>query len=353
MRVTSSRRGATLPLAILAIVLISLTVAAGYARVSSERRINGDQQAQVDAFSVAESGLERYIGGIVTIPPASHDTTITGLPGGSAQISLRRIMAAAGTAPALYVITSRGTSTSSVRYGASVPSAERTVGQYAFWQVGTIGVSAAWTAISGLHKSGGSGTLSGFDQCGVKPAVAGVSVPNVPGYDQTGGSSVPAGSPNIGSLGADTAAAKTAVPIDWDGIVNGGAITPDFVIPTQSWPTSSQMNNWPVIRVNGDVTIPTGKGILIITGNATMSGSDRWDGVVLVGGALTSSGNNTVDGAVVTGLNVQLGMPVGTSDLGSGTKTYIYNSCSIDSALSSLGKIQRIRNGWTDDWPSY
>jgi Tfp pilus assembly protein PilX len=353
MRVTSSRRGATLPLAIFAIMLISLAAAAGYARVSSERRINGDQQARVDAFAVAESGLERYIGGISTIPPASHDTTITGLPGGSAQISLRRIMAAAGTAPALYVISSRGTSTSAVRYGASVPSAERTVGQYAFWQVGTIGVSAAWTAISGLHKSGGSGTLSGFDACGVDPALAGVAVPLSPGYVQTGGSSVPTGLPPISSLGADTAQAAAAVPIDWDGIVNGGAITPDYVIPTQSWPTSSQMNNWPIIRVNGDATIPTGKGILIITGNATIAGSDRWDGVVLVGGALTSSGSNTVDGAVVTGLNVQLGMTVASSDLGSGTKTFVYNSCSIDSALTSLGKLQRIRNGWTDNWPSY
>jgi hypothetical protein len=353
MRVTSSRRGATLPLAIFAIMLISLAAAAGYARVSSERRINGDQQAQVDAFAVAESGLERYIGGVLTIPPAIHDTTITGLPGGSAQISLRRIMVAAGTAPALYVISSRGTSTSAVRYGASVPSAERTVGQYAFWQVGTIGVSAAWTAITGLQKSGGSGTLSGYDACGVKTALAGVAVPTSPGYNQSGGTSVPTGAPAIGSLGADTSQAKTAVPIDWDGIVNGGAITPNYVIPTQSWPTSSQMNNWPVIRVNGTADIPTGKGILIITGDATINGSVEWDGIVLVGGALTSSGSNTIQGAVVTGLNVQLGLPVGVSDLGSGTKTYVYNSCSVDSALTSLGKLQRIRNGWTDDWPSY
>ena len=88
MRVRSNCRGATLPLAILAIVLISLTVAAGFARVSSERRINGDQQAQVDAFAVAQSGLERYVSGISTIPPASHDTTITGLPGMLSSIQL-------------------------------------------------------------------------------------------------------------------------------------------------------------------------------------------------------------------------------------------------------------------------
>jgi Tfp pilus assembly protein PilX len=354
VRITSNRRGATLPLAILAIVLISLVVAAGYARVSSERRINGDQQAQVDAFAVAQSGLERYINGIVAMPPASHDTTITGIPGGSAQVSLRRLHVGTGSKPTLYVITSRGTSTGSVRYGASTPSAERTVAQYGVWQPGNMSVSAAWTSITGLNKSGGSGTLSGVDQCGVMPAVAGVAVPNAPGYNQTGGASVPTGGPPpIGSLGADTAAAKSAVHVDWPGILNDNAIPPDFVIPTQSWPTSTQMNSWPTIRVNGDADIPSGKGVLIITGNATINGSINWQGVVLVGGTLTSTGNNTVQGAVVSGLNVQLGMSVGASDVGSGTKTYVYNSCSIDSALTNLGKLQRIRNGWTDNWPSY
>lgn len=353
MRVTANRRGATLPLAILAIVLITLTVAAGYARVSSERRINGDQQAQVDAFALAQTGLERYASGVSSIPPASHDTTITGLPGGSAQVSLRRIRAAAGGSPALYVISSRGTSTGSVRYGAMTPSAQRTVAQYATWQTGTMNVTAAWTSITGLHKNGGSGTLSGVDQCGVMPTISGVAVPTTPGYTQNGGSSVPNGSPPIGSLGADTAQAKSQVHIDWPGIVNGGALTPNFVIPGQSWPTSSQMNNWPIIRVNGNTSIPDGKGTLVITGDATISGNTTWQGVLLVGGTLTSNGNNTVAGAVVTGLNVQLGASVTTSDAGNGNKTFVYNSCNIDSALTSLGQLQRIRNGWTDDWPSY
>jgi hypothetical protein len=353
MRPRWSRRGATLPLAILAIVLISLTVAAGYARVSSERRINGDQGAQLDAFAVAQTGLERYIGGISTAPPASHDSTIPGVPGGSAQISLRRVRPAVGASPALYVISSRGTSTSAVRYGAATPSAERTVAQYAIWQPGSMNVSAAWTSVTGLHKNGGSGTISGVDQCGAKPAVAGVAVPNSPGYDQNGGSSVPSGSPNIGSLGADTAQAKGNVHIDWRAILNGGAITPNFVIPNQSWPTAGQMNSWPIIRVNGNTSIPSGKGTLIVTGDATISGSTMWQGVILVGGTITSNGTNTVAGAIVTGLNVQLGAAVPVSDVGNGTKTFVYNSCNVDSALTNLGNLQRIRNGWTDDWPSY
>jgi hypothetical protein len=44
---------------------------------------------------------------------------------------------------------------------------------------------------------------------------------------------------------------------------------------------------------------------------------------------------------------------VPSSDIGNGTKTFVYNSCNVDRALTSLGTLQRIRNGWTDDWPSY
>ena len=249
MRVTSSRRGATLPLAILAIVLISLTVAAGYARVSSERRINGDQGAQLDAFAVAQTGLERYISGVSGIPPVSLDSTINGLPGGNAQISVRRIRPAVGATPALYVISSRGTSTSAVRYGASTASAQRTVAQYAVWQPGSMSISAAWTSITGLHKNGGSGTLSGVDQCGSQARRCGRRSPRPrrvhPEWRLVGSDRLAA----IGSLGADTAQAKDQVPIDWNGILNGGVITPDFIIPGRSWPTSgAEWNSWPIIR---------------------------------------------------------------------------------------------------------
>ena len=52
--------------------------------LSSERQISSDNQAQVDAFAVAQSGLEQYFSTIIGMPPASVDTTITTLPGGTA-----------------------------------------------------------------------------------------------------------------------------------------------------------------------------------------------------------------------------------------------------------------------------
>jgi hypothetical protein len=84
-----------------------------------------------------------------------------------------------------------------------------------------------------------------------------------------------------------------------------------------------------------------------------LNGSEQWDGVLLVGGALTSSGNNTVSGAVITGLNLLLGEAVGVSDLGSGTKTFIYNSCKIASAALRFKGFLPLRNTSVDNWPVY
>jgi hypothetical protein len=144
------------------------------------------------------------------------------------------------------------------------------------------------------------------------------------------------------------------VGVDWAGIVQGpiSPILPhDYLYP--AWPTAAQMNSWPVTRVNGDLSLPaSGKGILIVTGNLTLSGSENWDGLILVGGTITSNGNNHTMGAVIAGLNVKLGQTVGTSNL-NGNKTYEYDSCALQRALGRIGSIQRVRNGWIDTWPSY
>ena len=62
------RRGVSLPLVILMMALLALAVTAGFGRVSEERRIVGDQQAQLDALAVAQSGLERYVAVMDTQP---------------------------------------------------------------------------------------------------------------------------------------------------------------------------------------------------------------------------------------------------------------------------------------------
>jgi hypothetical protein len=361
MCVRLNQRGATIPLTIIVIAVMAVAVAITYHRLSSERNITSDAQAQVDAFAVAQSGLNSYLAGLGSaMPPGFHDTTIAGLPGGSAQVTMRRLKDSVMTTsliPAVYVITSRGVNTTAKRYGPRTPPAERTVATYAQWVPAPFDLNAAFTSLSGLDKNGNSGALDGNDACAGsgQPAIPGVAVPN---GTYTGHTSPINGNPDNTPQGLGTpgigGTAKDEVGIDWTNIMNGTLLPADYVYPTDGWPTSTQFADWPVTRVNGSLSLPgNGKGILIVTGDFTLSGSTQWDGLVLVGGTLTSNGNNTINGAVITGLNVKLGIAVPQTAIGNGNKTFQYHSCNLTRALGHVGSLQRIRNGWTDTWSSY
>ena len=348
-----NRRGATLPLGIIVLAVMSVAVAITYARITAERHTSGDLKAQLGAFAVAQTGLSRYMAALTGKPGASHDTTMTDLLGGTAQISLRMLRESTTTLlPAVYVITSRGSYTGAKRYNSLTPSAQRTVATYALWTPAPVDIDGAWTSLSGLDKNGNSGALDGNDHCagtGAAP-IPGVAVPTGTFTgDPTPINGTPEDTPkNLGPV----ASAKDSVGIDWAGITAGTFLPPDYLYPT--WPTSTQMNNWPVIRANGDLNLPSdGKGILIVTGNLTINGSQTWSGLILVGGVIVSSGNNAVYGAVITGLNAKLGMVVPQQSIGSGNKTYQYDSCNLARALGHIGSLQRVRNGWTDTWSSY
>ena len=355
-----NRRGATLPLTIMVISILGVSVAISYARLSSERRITGDGQAQIDAFAVAQSGLNSYMAGRNGKPAAHQDTTFTDLPGGTAQVSLRVLRESTTTLlPAVYVISSRGTATGAKRYDDRSPAAQRTVSTYALWTPAPLDLHAAITTLGGMDKAGGSGTMSGVDACGAMPTIAGVAVPN---GAYTGSTSPIDGNPDntpvqLGT-GGPGGTAKDEVDIDWQGIVAwpNTTLMPDLVY-SGTWPTSADFANWPVIRVNNhpgaDFDLPAdGKGILIVTGNLLLSGSKTWEGVILAGGSVRSNGSNNMRGAVIGGLNVKLGEMVPVSQM-NGTKSYQYDSCALTRALGHIGSLQRVRNGWMDTWASY
>jgi hypothetical protein len=160
---------------------------------------------------------------------------------------------------------------------------------------------------------------------------------------------VEVGNPPIDSVAPDS------VAIDWNGIVNLGAIQASITIPGGSWPTAALADTtyYPIIRVNGDFTLPSsGQGMLIVTGNLTISGSTTWKGVLLVGGDITSNGNNGIQGATVSGLNVKLGTYV-PSSTANGTKQYNYNSCAVSKATTTMGALVTLRNTWVDNWVEY
>jgi hypothetical protein len=352
-----NRRGVTLPLSILVISLLGVAVAISYVRLSAERRTNGDLKAQMDAFTVAQSGLARYLSSLPNgVRPVNGNVTYNDLPNGSARVDIRLIRDTTSTVPmlpAIYAVTSRGTNTTAKRFAANAAPAQRTVGTFAVWTPAPFDLNAALTTLTSIVKAGTSGEMSGIDACGVMPPIPGVAVPTGTYTGPTDPiNGIPDNTPvGLGTPGP-TGTAKTQVGIDWAGILAGTVLPADYVYTT-TWPTPTQMNQWPVIRVNGDLALPaSGKGILIVTGNLTLNGSENWDGLILVGGTLTSNGNNHTKGAVIGGLNVKIGQTVGASNL-NGEKTYEYDSCALSHALGRVGSLQRVRNGWTDTWSNW
>ena len=365
MMTNNERRGFAIPIALLVIAVLTIMIAGGFSIVSAERRSVADQKSQISAFRIAEQGLEIYLirrdsllagtPGYTKVPGAKDSVRIT-MTGGYADVSLTRLRPPRGSQSGLYVVRSKGTETANAFAG--TPQGVRTVAQYVLWEPAPMQVLAGWTALSGLQKNGAAGTLGGIDLCAENSAVAGVIVPAYPGYQ---GKMVAVGNPPIDSIPA-----PDSVEIDWDGIVNHGLIDATITLPGGVWPTTALQNSfadtsikyYPVIRVNGDFDLlSSGTGMLIVTGNLTISGNKGWRGVILAGGVLTSNGNNAiigggVQGAVISGLNVKLGMDVDES-LANGTKAYNYNSCEVARATTPLGALVTLRNTWVDNWVEY
>jgi len=356
----NERRGFAIPTALLIITALTIMVAGGFSLVSAERRSVADQKSQINAFRIAEQGLELFLvkrdslmaghPGFSHVPGLTPDTAVIPMTGGVATVTLTRLRPVRGSQSGLYVARSRGVET--VGAYAGTPQGVRTVAQYVLWEPAPMQVLAGWTALSGLQKNGGAGTLGGIDLCGDSATVAGVVVPVNPGYS---GKTVAVGDPPVDSIAPDS------VAIDWNGIVNGGLIAPTLTIPPASWPTAAMTASfadtnstyYPIIRINGDFALPSsGTGMLIVTGTLTLNGSVGWRGVLLVGNDITSNGNNTIAGATVSGLNVKLGTYVPGSTA-NGTKQYNYDSCEVAKSTTTMGALVTLRNTWVDNWVEY
>ena len=355
----TQRRGFAIPVALLVIMVLTIMVAGGFSLVSAERRSVADQKSQISAFRIAEQGLEVFLvrrdslmigkPGYTKVPGAADSVRIP-LSGGYADVTLTRLRAPKGNQAGLYVVRSKGVETAGAYAG--TPEGVRTVAQYALWEPAPMQVLAGWTALSGLQKNGGAGTLGGIDLCGDSASVAGVVVPVNPGYT---GKTVAVGDPPVDSVAPDS------VAIDWNGIINQGAITPSMIFPGSTWPTAAMQASfadtlsiyYPIIRVNGDFVLPSsGTGMLIVTGSLTLNGNVGWRGVLLVGNDITSNGNNGIAGATVSGLNVKLGTYVPGSTA-NGTKQYNYDSCEVAKSTTAMGALVTLRNTWVDNWVEY
>ena len=355
MRRLANRDGFAIPTAILVIGILSISIAAGFSLVISERRGVDDQKAQVTAFVLAERGLETFFVkrdslGFTTIPPVAREGPVRiYFTGGYADVELDRVRSPTGSLSGLYVVRSKGTQTQGAV--GTTPAGVRTVAQYATWDIADINVEAGWTAISGIQKNGNSGSFLGSDQCRDSAAVAGVSVPVVPGFNR------PATADSVDYLAQTVNLAAAKVEVDWAGILAGTAITPNIVMPGGTLPNWSDTTYYPTIFVNGDLGTTSayngGRGLLIVKGDLGGNGATfTWKGLVLVGGDLVGNGTNTIDGAIISALNAKLGItvPINTAN---GTKTYQYNSCEVAKALRGMGALIPLQNTWVDNWVEY
>ena len=358
-RPAGTRKGIALVLALVLVVILSVAAASALAMVGSERRVVEDQQAASSAHAMARSAYDQFMANPTGFLPAFTPTTFVGpdstqfsFSDGYAWVQVQRVRPAVGSSLPLFLVRSRAVRT--IDRAVHTPVAERVFAQYAQWQDLDMPAMAAWTSLSGLIKNGGTGTISGVDNCGGSSPVAGVAVPNNPGYTQSGGSSVPTGSPKILNMGTQ-AQANAMVGIDWVTILGGMALSADITIPGP-WPTFTNPNYWPVIYVDqtSAFALPSsGRGMLIVKNDMTIGGSLTWDGIIMVGGTLVSNGSNTIKGTLVTGLNVLLGQTVGVSDVGNGTKIIKFDSCNVASATNRFNGLAPIRNSGADNWKSY
>ena len=338
-----------LALMIVLIVLVGLTVlaTAGMVITTTEIRISENTEAGTYAFYAADAGLAEFHG---TDSINGTDTvTYTYVQGTATVWGEKLLNVNTDSTRVLYRITSQGTHGSP---GAGQTS--RTVSVVAIQSDGEFPFSfrAAFTAPTGLIKSGASGILSGFNTADTTecadagaPDVAGVSVPQVPGYAQTNGESVPTGNPDI-LVGPDGLSMLDSLGIDWAAMLAGGVVTPDYTIPPDLYPFTENdvldPTGWPVIFVDADYYLlqtwkQSGRGLLIVRGDFETKGGFEWDGVVLIGGKLQTSGAQVYNGAIVTGLNMLLGdTTVAEAQLGNGNINIQYNSCHIENAFGSL-----------------
>ena len=307
-----------------------------------------------------------------TLPTVAESVTVN-FTAGSAFVRAVPVWLNIATGRGTYYVTSTGTDnqTGIATGSGATRNATRTVGVYVTWSKATMNVMGALVSFSGILKNG-TGEISGVDQCGKDTNVVGINVPleEMVKLNGTASTFVPTGNPPYDTLktfSQDSAQTK----LDWAGITAGTSMPADINITSTSggFPTtgafSSDTNYWPVIHVfnrnpspgwNGTWTLPNqGRGILIVDGDLDINGSNQWDGIVLAGGKLTSNGNNVTSGTVMAGLNRLIGLPaaaVDDADL-NGQKSYMYNSCSVKKATSSMARFTMVPNTWMDNVAQY
>ena len=367
-----SKRGFALPLAILALALMTATIVAAYSSTSAEAVANNAMRSQERALQLAQTGLQQwyvrrseagFCSNCATDPStADSEWTRVTLPGGYADVVAMRQRSRFSTLgiAAVYFIRATGVDTGVKLSGAgNAVYAKRTVGQYATWGTTPVRVMGAITSLNGLrnNNTGGTSRIDGNDQCSTDPEVAGATIPRGGTYGGTG--PAPGGTPAVdSSMTLDSL--RKVIGIDWDGIINRNLMPADYTIPGSTFPSASwfasNSSAWPVIRIKtNNYSIPNdGRGMIIADSSIVFPTGADWNGIVLIGGIARATGTGAIDGVLVTGLNKMLASHPNPYDFTvrdtvNTTKRVRFNSCYVDDTADKLKIYFAMTNTWIDN----
>ncbi len=350
--------GFALPFTIFVIAIITMLLAGILGRVQTDRRIAESVGDGVDAVSIAQSGLQTYLATVNTdacfaaIRPPEGDSVRVNVAGGYANVIAHVLREPADTTNGTWTYVVRSTGFVIEATAGNDPLASHTIAQFANWQRGTIGMSAAFTAANGIAGgSTGTGEFRGVDQ-----AAAGCQLPDITAMRVSGANPAPphtttGSSPNIDASGLPLDVAN-GTGIDWASTIGGGII-PDYTT-IQPWDAS-----YPVMLVTGNTTFNAAStvvyGTLIVTGDLEITGTNwQFYGVVLVGGEIDFDNTDArFDGIVISGLNAQTGPAPPLGDLDAGYVDMDFDSDYVRRAMQSFAGFVPIENAWADNWATY
>lgn len=350
-----SRGGFALAAVLLVLVALTALATGGFLVANGDYRVSQYHSAGSRAFQTADAALHDYLG----TEKRGWRTVGYTYSSGSATV-VGDTLLDIGDGNVLFTTVS-----SSTHQPAGGGTAARTVRVVAMSSDATFRANAAFTSGSGLTKNGSSGSLDGNDQsttaqcsAGPQPSVAGVAT--YP-YTQNGNGQVTAGNPPADTTDTQAINYIASLGLDWDGIRSQTAVEPDFVIPTDPWPTEASIDAvdpdwWPVIYIDAatydvDNVNYSGRGTIIARDDLTMNGNFSWRGIILVGGVFTSDGKQTIEGTTVTGLNrlPPLNQVVGQSSVGNGNKDFLFDSCWVRLAAQQfVGGLVPMPGTWSE-----
>lgn len=343
----SSERGFALAIVVLLLFAIGVAGAVSFQRASTEARLALQGQETAQAYTIADAGLQRYLGSQVG---GVQDSVRYQIGGGEALVTVRRVFDL-GFPNRLYLVSSEGRF--SDPRAPEVP-ARRIVRQFAVDHqapLNTLGavqvfadvVTSAGFTVDGRDMStsadcpdGGSRDVAGLVSSGTVGVLAG-SVGGSPATRNTGG----------------RAALLDALDISWSVLTD-----PDFGVDYQGqsidyetvsrWPdfTTIDPDSFPVTRITGSLTANgnrSGWGTLIVTGTIRLRQGFQWDGIILAGEneAQNSDQSFQVRGTFVGGL--EEGEP---SIQWSGSGSFRYHACNVLEAGRELAHLEPYETTW-------